>query len=217
MYIGHFAPAFIAAAYPKSPKLPIMLIAAQLVDYGFFTFALFGIENFRITPGISVMNPLDLYDMPYTHSLLGSIFWALGFAILIWGFTKNMVGACIGGAVVLSHWFLDYLVHIPDLTIAGSEPKLGLGLWNHPVIEMPLEFLITFGAVAFYIGKTKMREHGTPHGLYALIATLLLLQAFDWFAPKPESANASLMIMALCSFALVALLGHWTAKNREYD
>lgn len=217
MYIGHFAPAFAAAAYPKSPSLPILLIAAQLVDYGFFGFALFGIENFRITPGIAVMNPLDLYDMPYTHSLLGSVVWALGFAAIIWIFTKNIIGAVIGGAVVLSHWFLDLLVHIPDLTIAGDDPKLGLGLWNHPAIEMPLEFIITFGALAFYVAKTKLKVGRKNYGLYNLIALLLLLQIANWFGPEPESAEPTLMIVSLITFALVALLGLWTANAREYE
>ncbi len=107
MFIGHFAPAFIAATHPKAPSLPWLIIAAQLLDYGFFGLALLGIENFRITPGISVMNPLDLYDMPYTHSLLGSIIWAAGFALLLQIITKNSKAAIIGAMVVLSHWFLD--------------------------------------------------------------------------------------------------------------
>mgnify|MGYP003863924819 CR=1 FL=1 len=37
---------------------------------------------------------------------------------------------------------------MPDLTIAGSPPKLGLGLWNHPAIEMPLEIGITIAGGA---------------------------------------------------------------------
>ncbi|MGB7374735.1 hypothetical protein [Pontixanthobacter sp.] len=72
MFIGHWAPAFIAAAASKrSPKLGTLFIAAQLVDWGFFLFATVGLERMRIEPGITAMNPLDLYHMPYTHSLLG--------------------------------------------------------------------------------------------------------------------------------------------------
>ena len=138
MFIGHFAPAMVAATHPKAPGLGSLFVAGQLLDFGFFGLALAGIENFRITPGITRMVPLDLYDMPYTHSLLGSAIWAAAFALLIWLFTRNRTGALIGGAVVLSHWFLDLVVHAPDLTLAGSPPKMGFALWNYPTIEMPL-------------------------------------------------------------------------------
>ena len=134
MFIGHFAPAMVAATHPRAPGLGTLFVAGQLLDFGFFGLALAGIENFRITPGITKMVPLDLYDMPYTHSLLGSAVWAAAFALLIWLFTRNRTGALIGGAVGLSHWFLDLLVHAPDLTLAGAPPKMGFALWNHPMI-----------------------------------------------------------------------------------
>jgi hypothetical protein len=51
-------------------RLPVF-IGAQLVDWAFFALLLTGVEKMRVTPGISVMNPMDLYHMPYTHSLLG--------------------------------------------------------------------------------------------------------------------------------------------------
>lgn len=213
MFIGHFAPAFIAAAHPKAPNLALLIIAAQLVDFGFFGLALLGIENFRITPGITVMNPLDLYDMPYTHSMVGAAVWATGFGAIIYAFTKNITGAIIAAAVVISHWFLDLLVHGPDLTVAGSPPKLGFGLWNHPTIAMPLEFIITFGALAFYIVKTQ--KISKPYALYMMIAVLLLFQAFDWFAPKPETADAGLMISALLSFTIVTMISYWLSTTRD--
>jgi hypothetical protein len=97
----------------------------------------------RIVPGITAMNPMDLHHMPYTHSLLGAALWAAAFGLLV-GFGTRRREAAIGAAiVVLSHWFLDLIVHIPDLTLFGAPPKLGLGLWNHPLAEMPLEILLT--------------------------------------------------------------------------
>ena len=153
MFIGHWAPALVAATHRHAPRLGTLFIAAQLVDWAFFALLLTGTEHMRMTPGISAMNPLDLYDMPYTHSLLGSFVFAGAFAGLIWLGTTNRTAALIGGAVVLSHWFLDLLVHIPDLTLAGSPPKLGLGLWNYPWLEIPLELGITVGALWFYARK----------------------------------------------------------------
>ena len=62
MFIGHFAPAFAAGAIsPESPRLGTLFVAAQLVDWAFFLFVLVGIEEMRIVPGITAMNPLDLH------------------------------------------------------------------------------------------------------------------------------------------------------------
>lgn len=124
--------------------------AAQFVDFAFFIFVMSGVENMRITPGITAMNPMDLYDMPYTHSLAGTFGFAAIMAGGYWLLTKNMRGAIIAGGVVLSHWFLDVLVHVPDMTITGQPPKLGLGLWNHPFAEIPVELGITGLALWIY-------------------------------------------------------------------
>lgn len=214
MFIGHFAPAFIAATHPKAPGLGTLFVAAQLVDFGFFGLALIGAENFRITPGITTMNPLDLYDMPFTHSLLGSGLWAIGFAILIWLITKNKTGAILGGIVVLSHWFLDLVVHIPDLTIAGGPPKLGLGLWNHPIVAMPLEIMIIVSAAGYYVMKSKAMS---PHAILALSLLVILLAAFqviNWFGPPPEAATPGMMMTSILAFTLAALAAAFVGRTR---
>ncbi|MEO9634713.1 MAG: hypothetical protein ABJF89_01325 [Parasphingorhabdus sp.] len=214
MFIGHFAPAMVAATHPKAPGLGTLFVAGQLLDFGFFGLALTGIENFRITPGITKMVPLDLYDMPYTHSLLGSAVWAAGFALLIWLFTRNRTGALIGGAVVLSHWFLDLLVHAPDLTLTGSPPKLGFGLWNYPAIEMPLELAITFGALAFFIARTRAVSARSKYALGLLAVLLAVFQAANWFGPVPEAADAAMKATGLFAFSVAALAAWWAGKSR---
>ena len=113
MFIGHYAPAFLAATHPKAPKLGSLFVAAQLVDIGFFSFLPLGIEHMRVVPGISVMNPMDLYDMPWTHSLLGAACWAIGFAVIVRALTKNTAAGIIAGLVVLSHWCLTCLSTSP--------------------------------------------------------------------------------------------------------
>ena len=72
MFIGHWAPALAVAARKPAPTVATLFVAAQLVDWAFFGFLLVGVEHMRVSPGISAMNPMDLYHVPYTHSLLGS-------------------------------------------------------------------------------------------------------------------------------------------------
>jgi hypothetical protein len=209
MFIGHWAPAIAVAAQRKAPGLGTLFIAAQLVDWAFFGFVLVGVEHMRFSPGISAMNPMDLYDMPYTHSLIGSMAFAAAAAAAVWLLTRERAAAAATGAVVLSHWVLDLLVHVPDLTLAGSPPKLGLGLWNHPWIEMPLELAITFGALWFY----NAARRPAIGRVYVLGAVMLLLQAVNWFGPVEPEVTAGTSLLAFFAYGLATAAAIWMGKS----
>ena len=209
MFIGHWAPALAVAAKRRSPGLGTLFIAAQLIDWAFFAFVLLGVEHMRLVPGISAVSPLDLYFMPYTHSLVGALIWGGGAAVLVWALTRDRTAALLTGAVVVSHWLLDLLVHVPDLTIAGSPPKLGLGLWNYPMIEMPLELGIIFGALWFY---TRARKPAMKR-VWVLAGLLLALQLFNWFGPVEPEVTPGTSYLALLAYGLVTLAGWWMGKS----
>ena len=214
MFIGHWAPALVAGTHKDSPGLGTLFVAGQLVDFGFMAFVLSGVEHMRIVPGFTAMNSLDLYYMPFTHSLLGTLVWAAAFAAVIFAVTKNRTGAVLGAAVVVSHWLLDLLVHAPDLTLWGQPPKLGFGLWNYPAIEMPLELLLTFGALAFYFAKTRSIAPSSRYAALTLTTLLIIFQLFDWFAPRPEELTAELPISALAAYTAAALAAWWVGRTR---
>ncbi len=188
----------------------VLFVAAQLVDWGFFAFLLLGIEHMRVAPGITAMNPMDLYDMPYTHSLLGSAVWAIAFGLIVWLWQKDRSYALLTAAVVMSHWLLDLLVHRPDLTLAGHPPRLGFGLWNVPFIEMPLELGLTFGALAFYLSRTR----GPALPAIVLGVVLLGLQAINWFAPPPSEVTAGTSLLAFFAYGLATLAAWWLGITR---
>ena len=213
MFIGHFAPALIAAARPKAAGLGTLFVAAQLVDIGFAALLIPGVEAMRIVPGITTMNPMDLHHMPYTHSLLGALIWAKIFGVIVWFATKRKEAAIGAALVVVSHWFLDLFVHIPDLTLYGMPPKLGLGLWNHPLIAMPLEMLLIGGALLYY-----MRRTSAPTGnrrLWILAALLAFAQAVDWFGPKEPAYSLAIPATMLFAYALLAGTAAWAGTDRH--
>lgn len=212
MFIGHWAPALAAAATGRrAPRLGTLFVAAQLVDWAFFALLLTGTERMRVVPGITAMNPMDLYHMPWTHSLLGSVGFAAAFALAVWLATRDGRYALIAGAVVVSHWLLDLLVHRPDLTLAGSPPKFGFGLWDHPWIEMPLELGLTFGALAFYLSRT--RGPALPGIVLAVV--LLALQAVNWLGPEPEGVTPATSYLAFFAYGLATLCAWWLGKTRR--
>lgn len=213
MFIGHFAPALIVAARPQAAGLGTLFLAAQLVDIGFAALLIPGVEAMRIIPGITAMNPMDLYHMPYTHSFAGTLLWSLLFGALVWTATRRRAAAIGAAIVVASHWFIDLLVHIPDLTLFGAPPKLGLGLWNHPAIAMPLEIALIGGALFYY--RIRTRGPAGDARLWTLTILLALVQAIDWFGPKEPIYSLAIPATMLGAYATLALTAAWAGANRR--
>ncbi len=218
MFIGHYGASFVAATQPKAPPLGTLFVAAQLIDFGFFSFLIAGIEKARLVPGTTVMNPMDLYSMPWTHSLVGAAAWGIGFALLLLLASRSAVTAAIGGIVVLSHWLIDLLVHTQDLTIIGTPPKLGLGLWNYPLVEMPLELVFAFGGLAWYLSQTKATHAAGRFGPWLLALVMAGLQAFNWFGPQPtaiiDPPPVEMAPLGLFAYVLMAVIAWWMASAR---
>src|SRR2546427_7880327 len=77
MFVGHYGVSFAAKKADPSIPLWVLFIAVQLLDVLWAPFVLLGIEKVRIVPGITASNPLDLYYMPYTHSLVAATGWSV--------------------------------------------------------------------------------------------------------------------------------------------
>ncbi len=215
MFIGHYAPAFAAAASRKAPSLAVLVVAVQVLDFAFFSFALLGIEHYRLTPNFTASNWLDLYDMRYSHSLLGAAVLGALFGGLVLALTRSRPAAGIAFACVLSHWLADYIVHAPDLTLAGAPPKLGLGLWNYPLAEHALEAVLAFGTLAFYAART--RAAGPRSGLFLglFAGVMALFQIIDWFSPRTTDMSPAQPALALFAFTVLALLALLVQATRS--
>lgn len=214
MFIGHYAPAFAAAATRKAPPLAVLVVAVQVLDFAFFSFALTGVEHYRLTTHFTASNWLDLYDMPYSHSLLGAGLFGALFGGIVLAFTRSRAAATIAFACVVSHWLADYIVHAPDLTLAGSPPKLGLGLWNHPLAEHALEVVLAFGTLAFYTTRTRSAGPRSTLILALFTAVLALFQGIDWFSPRTTDMSPAQPLLALFAFTVIALLALMVQASR---
>lgn len=213
MYIGHFAPALAAnAATPDAPRLGTLFLAAQLIDLAFFVFVIVGVEHMRVVPGITAMNPMDLYHMPFTHSLLAASLWGLGFGMVVWALARNLSAGIWAAVVVTSHWLLDLLVHRPDLTWSGSPPKLGLGLWDYPLAAIPLELALV--GLGFWLFLRNTRGPVGPPLI--LLAVMLLFQAINWFGPQPGEHGIAVPLTALLSYAILIALARWVGTTRRH-
>ena len=206
MFAGHYTSAFVAKrAAPRAP-LWILLLAAQLVDVLWVLAILTGIEHARLDASL-LSNPLDLYDMPWTHSLLASVAWAaVAFAA-----ARRLLGlgsreALAVAAVTLSHWFLDLVVHRPDLTIAGGASRLGFALWNYPVVAWVLEVVLVAASVRFALPA--FADTGQRIRCIRLGVVLVVLQTLTSFGPLPQSVTA-MVASTFAIYIVVTLAGRW--------
>src|SRR6059036_293343 len=76
MFVGHYGVAFAVKTERNKIPLWVLFVAVQLLDFLWAPFVLLGIEKVRFVPRITATNALDLYYMPYTHSLIGALVWS---------------------------------------------------------------------------------------------------------------------------------------------
>ena len=189
MFVGHYGPSFAVKALKPAAPLWLAFVAVQLVDVAWALFVLAGIEKVRIVPGITATNPLDLYYMPYTHSLVAALLWSVGAMVLcrLLRVVHAWAVAAWIGAAVLSHWVLDWVVHRPDLPLYGDAMKVGLGLWNLPALALALEVLLLFGGMAMYLKRTRALNAIGRFGPPVFGIAMVGIQAYVFFGPPPAS------------------------------
>ena len=211
MFIGHFAAGMAANQVKPTLSLGTLFLAAQFLDLLWPTLLLLGIEHVIISPGISKMTPLDFVDYPISHSLLVVVIWSLLFGVGYFLFTKNRTGALVLGGLVLSHWVLDLIVHIPDLPLyPGPSPKVGLGLWNSPSLTVLIEGTIFIGGIALYVNTKKVKNQRVTWKFWSLIAFLMVIYVMNFMGPPPPSVH----MIALAGHLqwLFVLWGWWADK-----
>lgn len=214
MFIGHFGAGFAGKKFEKSTSLGTYFMAAQWIDLIWPIFILLGIEHVEIKEGISSVTPFDFTYYPFTHSLFAVIVWAVLFGGVYFLIKKKFKSAMILGILVLSHWFLDLLVHIPDLPIfPGGDLKVGFGLWNSFTATVLLEGFIFAAGVFLYYKATKTKNKTGTYALLGLIVFLAMMYVANLFGPPPDNVDA-IGIVGNAQWLIVAW-GYWIDRNRE--
>ena len=210
MFVGHYGASFAIKKADASIPVWVLFLAVQWLDVIWAPLVLLGIEKVRIVPGFTATNPLDLYYMPYTHSLVAALVWsaaAAGAYRLVSRATART--SLLVGLAVFSHWILDFVVHRPDLPLYDNTAKVGLGLWNHPALAFGLEALLLFGGmVAFLCARP---THGIAIATFGVV--MLGVQAYVFFGPPPASPAAAAST-ALAAYGIFALLIWFLADRR---
>jgi hypothetical protein len=206
MGIGHAAVALGASRVEPRINVGILIFAAFLADFLLGVFASFGLEQAHVPPDFASRHYLT-FTFPYSHGLLPLLLWGvlLG-AALCWVDRQNRMRAfLVLAALVLSHFVLDGLVHVPELPLAGPNSfKVGLGLWSHMPLELSLETVMAIAGLVIY-GRLDGNSPGRRWGIAIFI---LLLTALTWIQlwtvtpPKPSQLVPGWIIAPLVFSAI---------------
>lgn len=214
MFIGHYGVALALKRHAPYTSLGTLMFAALWVDILWPVFLLSGIERVRIIPGATEVVPLQFAYYPFSHSLMAVIFWAVGFATICRLLRGRFSTALVLGVGVLSHWFLDAIVHLPDLPIGFSGLTfVGLGLWNFPLATAVVEGSIFLAGLASYLRFTRPLHGVGRYGIWVFAGLLLLLYAGQFAGSVPSSVT----VLAYAGLAqlLLIIFGGWVDRGRR--
>ena len=217
MFLGHYGVAFAVKRAEPKVSLGTLFLAVQLVDLLWGVCLLTGWEHVRIDPGAGPLLSLQFVDYPITHSLVGGLAWALVATGLYYSWptrdtSRHWQASAIVGAAVFSHYWLDVIVHVPDLTIAGAgTPALGLGLWRSLPATLAIELLFLAAGIAMYVVK-RSRKHPVRSGrLAGLVVVLVALYLASLFGPPPPSVRA-IAVADIAGLLLLAAFAGWVDR-----
>jgi len=187
MFLGHLAVGLAGKRAAPSVSLATWLTSVQLVDMLWPIFLLAGLEHVRIAPGITRFTPLDFYDYPITHSLVGSSAWAGLFAgACILTYRSAPIALLLGGGV-LTHWVLDVISHRPDMPILPHGPYIGLGLWNSVPATLVVELsMFAIGLLLYVRGGGAGRQRVS---FWLLMMFVLVAYFGAAFGPPPPDVR----------------------------
>jgi hypothetical protein len=211
MFIGHYSAAFVAKRVAPGLPLSAYFIACQTIDLFWGSLVLAGVEKLRVIPNFTASNGLDLYYMPYTHSLPAALIWSFLAAALFWicmpRTAQRVRTAIVIGLVVATHWLFDLLVHVPDLPLWFDSMKVGLGWWNYRTFALLLELVMLWGAVWLSLPAAAGKRYH-----YLLLAVLMSgVQVFS-AVRQPDRADIVAMQL-LAAYLLFTSLAWWVDRR----
>ncbi len=216
MFVGHYAVGLVLKRKENKASLGLLFLAVQFVDVVFFPLVLLGIERLNIVEHYTQSTHFELEYMPYTHGLLASILWA-GLIYGVFRIILSQKGSIplVMAVAVLSHWFLDLIVHTPDLPLwRDTSAKLGFSLWNNAIATYALEMGLLVVALWVYLRGTIASSPVGKYAMVVFVGMLLVANAINVFGPLTGDNKTVLAVLSLSLYFLFAGIAHWLDGKR---
>ncbi len=214
MFIGHYALALGAKRVAPRTSLGTLFAATSLADLLWPLLLLTGWERVTVVGGNDPFLGLSFDSYPISHSLLALIGWGLLLGLLYRSRTGYARGALVVGLVVVSHWLLDLIVHVPDLPLYPGGAKVGFGLWRSPAATVAVEGLMFIVGTWMYLRGSRARDRVGRYGSWSLLVVLILSYVASLFSGPPPSVTALAIGGTVFGWLFVAWAA-WADRHRE--
>ena len=215
MFLGHNAIGFAAKKAAPRAGLGVLMAAAMLADLIWPILLLLSVEHVRIHRGDTAFTSLQFTDYPWAHSLAMSLALSVVAAVVYWIMTRYGRGALVVALCVFSHWVLDWITHRPDLPLYPNGPKVGLGLWNHPMATIGVEAAMFAVGILIYRDTTKPRDRIGSIGMWAFIIFLAAIYIVNASGAPPPNERA--LAWGALSAWLLPLWAWWFDRHRSCE
>jgi hypothetical protein len=216
MLVGHFAISLTAKRIEPAISAGTLVLASMFADLLWCVLMLAGIEHVRFKPGMGAANYFEGSDIAISHSLLMEGIWAALLAAAYFVKRRNARGAWLTSGVVLSHWFLDWISHRPDMPLSpGVHRYFGLGLWT----SIPASIIVEGGlwalAVMFYARATHPKTPTGVYGYWIVVAVLTLAWYNNLAGPPPLNPQVA-PVTSLVFFCLAVAWAYGMNRLRPW-
>ncbi len=194
MYVGHYGVAFALKKKYKQIPLWLMFLAVQLPDLLAFILILPGVERISYIGGTNPFYRTAIEYLPYSHSLLMNVIFAIAVLLIFWNLKKRIWGLVLSVAL-LSHWIIDFLFQRGNMPLIFDHFKVGLGLWDYPVFSFLAELIFIIVSVLILISDRTLRLKNA--WLITLGVIMILFFSFIMLVPEPPIMQTSPRIKAL--------------------
>lgn len=219
MFAGHLGAGLLLKRAGRKVNLGWLFFAAMLPDILLWLLVLAGVESVQVPKNMRTMADLT-FDFPYSHGLLASLGWSLIMFLMGWfawrRFPQQRLPCALAlAAAVFSHFALDWLVHIPELPVAGRDSKLlGFGLWRHLPLAWSVEAVLAAAGVWVFLKVQPLDRRRT----FALVVVVTLVTMMTIVGQASSSPLPTIEAMAggsLVFIALVIWFGWWVDGRNE--
>jgi len=190
VFIGHYALGLAAKRIAPRTSLGTLFLAPSLADLLWPVFLLLGWERVRVTGGANPFLTLTFDAYPLSHSLLTLIGWGVVLAVLYRWRSGDARAATVVALLVVSHWVLDFVTHVPDMPLYPGGPTVGLGLWNSVAGTVIIEGSMFVAGAWIYVTTTRARDAVGRYALWALLAFLVVSYVASLFTGPPPTLQA---------------------------
>ena len=213
MFVGHLAAGLAATRFDRRLPLSVAVAAAFGLDLLWPLLLLLGLETVRVSPGDTAFTQLAFVSYPWSHSLAMVVVWSILATLVARRAWTGWRGATLVGALVASHWLLDFVTHRPDLPLWPGGPIAGLGLWNSVSATLVVEGgLFVLGIWVYHHARPERDRIGNGALAGLVIVTAVIWVSQPWSPPPPTASAVAWGALVLW---LIPPWAAWIERHRR--